>query len=189
MYITIGAELIDLCDQLIAQDGPLSDWYPQWPRILHRVAPLRRHITLAWLDTPTTSTALGSWDGAETALAAAVTGFAPVTVTTRSLETTSHGVILVMEATAQLQDLTGAAEQALRAAYGADAPIHGGGQPHIALAYGIGVAATSALALPVRPVSETAGTVTLVDCDTFATGGLTWREDTARRVALRGAAR
>jgi hypothetical protein len=144
--------------------------------VVRVVPPAVWHLTLAWVDMPIDrlDAPLARAAAANDVLLRRRFTAKPPLVVIREAAETVHGVRLVVDSTAELDDLAEQAVGALRAGYGADAPIQANvSDPHIAIAYG---RAHSDLLSPgplppVDPPVVTTGALWLVHLDTYAETG------------------
>jgi hypothetical protein len=169
------------CLDLIAED--VADGVV---RVLPRES---RHLTLAWVDVSLAANERllrGFWSPhseARTYLGHVGEVTLPPYLVIRSAAVTTHDVRLRVDATAELDELADMSVEALRKAYGDDAPIHRARHPHITLAYGIkdtprlpeGPLAGEVFA-ELDPVVAT-GELTFTGMDTFATDGPVFTTD------------
>jgi len=182
IFLTPGPALTGLCENVLDEAGPLSAWYPGWPAVVRAVDRDARHVTLGWVDLPTAAAVPGTWQGLAAALEREVAEIAPVTLTAEKLVTTSHGVIVTIAATPELNCLADAVEHSMDAVFGAGVRTVTDRSPHLALVYGRAHADTPELSIPIRSTSDTVHSLLLVDHDTFGSGR--WNPTTAHSIAL-----
>lgn len=181
--------------------GVLDRWREDWTRHLQPVQARFLHVTLTWLDTPSSGLAVGWADRLAGELAERLAGCRTFQLRFGPAIPSTYAVELYVGPDAPAADLARRCREAMHAVFGADAPVATPTQyrPHCAIAYsrtaesedGLGRLLMSATApgsaFRPEPAQVLVDTVIVTDQDTFAPGGLTWNETSVRTVPFPGA--
>ncbi|RBO91357.1 2'-5' RNA ligase family protein [Nocardia puris] len=136
----------------------LDDWHPTWRAFVRPLITTDHHLTLAWLDVPSSELAVTMGGSACRRIASSLwtrlEDFPPVTLTLTGLVVSDHDIRLTVRRTPELDQLADVAVATLHDRFGPDAPVRGGPasdwSPHITVAHGFDDVETTSgpLALP-----------------------------------------
>lgn len=154
-------------------DDPLATWHPQWREIVAPIPSLSRHLTLGWVDLPTTQTPADGVARAGEALTAALAQFPVVTLAYTRVVASVHGIHLQVARTPELDQLARAVAAMLHSVFDPQVvrtPDLNTWVPHVALAYGIADADTPSLQIDLQPAHDPLDMIWCCEHDTWAHG-------------------